>query len=169
MLTLAVAVVSLFMVSCSGEDGEDGADGMTGAPGSSSVVSNTYTIPASDWSGGNATVTVPGLSKSIADNGQVSVFWTLDSLTTDTITWNPLPYRFVGNVGGQNQFITIQNTVSIGEITLSARLNTNAGVNFGSESYLRVVMIPSASRMKGVDHNNYEEVLDVYGIKNDEL
>ncbi|MDC7244008.1 MAG: hypothetical protein PQJ44_08910, partial [Sphaerochaetaceae bacterium] len=126
---LVALTMSIVMVSCAGEDGETGP---AGPAGNANVQSNTYTIMPSDWSNGNATISVSGISESISNNGQVSVFFTFDSLGTDTITWNPLPYRFVGNVGGQNQFITLQNTISTGEVTISARLNNNGGVNFNS-------------------------------------
>ena len=165
VMAIAVAVVSLTMVACSGEDGEDGT---TGAPGSSSVQSSTFTIADTMWNSGNAVINVPGLTKDIADNGVVSVFFTFDSLGTDTITWNPLPHRFVGNVGGTNQFITLQNTVSIGQVTITARFFDNTPINFNTETNARVVMIPSANMLSGVNHDNYDEMVKVYGIEENE-
>lgn len=159
---LVALTMSIVMVSCAGEDGETGP---AGPAGNANVQSNTYTIMPSDWSNGNATISVSGISESISNNGQVSVFFTFDSLGTDTITWNPLPYRFVGNVGGQNQFITLQNTISTGEVTISARLNNNGGVNFNSESNAKVVIIPSSSIVEGVDPTDYKALEAVYGLE----
>ena len=169
MKNLRISLLGLFIASIAIIGCSDGEDGMDGAPGTANVKGSTYTIMGTDWTNGNATITVPGLTRSIAENGQVAVYFTLDSLGTDTITWNPLPYRFVGNVGGQAQFITIQNTVSIGKEVISARLNNNGGVNFGAETNARVILIHSSSRVSGVNHDNYEEVLEVYGIKENEL
>lgn len=166
VLTLAVAILSLFMVACSGEDGEDGEDGVTGAPGSSSVATSTYTIAPGDWASGNATLTVPGLSKSIADRGVVAAYFTFDSLATDTIAWNPLPYSFSA---GSGTFGTVGYRYRIGEVDITLRINNINPANFNVESYVRIVLIPSASLVSGVDHNNYEEVLQVYGLRDEEL
>lgn len=177
----AMTIVALTFTACSGDDGAqgpagpagtagaDGVDGADGADGNANVQGITYTIASADWANGTATVSIPELTTDIARNGQVVVYWTTEAAATDTTTWNPLPFRFVANVGGTPQFITVQNTFSAGQVTVSARLNSNAGVNLGSASNLRVVLIPSTSLVEGVDVNNYEEVKMVYGIKEYEL
>lgn len=164
-----LVIMGLTFTACSGDDGDQGPAGPAGADGNANVISNTFTLTGTDWSAGNATISVPALTKEIADNGQVAVFFTFDSLSTDTITWNPLPWRFVGNVGGTLQFITIQNTVSVGQVQLSARLNTNGGVNLGGQSNVRVVLIPSNQRVDGVKLDDYENVIQVYGLSENEL
>lgn len=161
----AIAMVGMVFTGCSGEDGSEGPAGVSGANGNANVIANTYTKVGTDWSGGNLTIDVPQLSKSIADNGSVAVYFTFDSLTTDTISWEPLPYRFVGNVGGANTFITMSYGFQIGEVSISARTTSNGGVNFNQETNYRVVLIPSNAKMEGVNLDDYEAVKAVYGIK----
>lgn len=164
----ALVIMGLTFTACSGDDGEQGpagAPGVNGTDGNANVSSDTYTLMSNEWSGGNATIDVPALTKDIAENGQVAVYFTFDSLGTDTITWNPLPWRVVLNLGGVNQFVTFQNNISIGQVVISARTNTNQGVNIGGETNARVILIPSNSNMEGVDINDYEQVKMVYGIQ----
>ncbi len=78
-------MVGTVFTACSGEDGE------VGATGNANVQSHSYTVADTSWSQGTATISIPALSKSIADNGIVSVFGSFDSLGTDTMIWRPLP------------------------------------------------------------------------------
>ena len=67
----AILMVGTVFTACSGEDGEDGE---VGATGNANVQSYSYTVANTSWSQGTATISIPALSKSIADNGFVSVF-----------------------------------------------------------------------------------------------
>lgn len=157
-----IAIIGLTFMACKGDDGDAGP---AGANGNANVSAMTYTAPSSDWSGGQVTISVPGLTKDIVDNGSVAVFFTFDSLATDTITWNPLPYRFIANVGGQATFVTVANNFSIGQVVVSAVAGNGTGVNFPGETNFRIVSIPSNGRVEGVDMNDYNAVKEVYGIK----
>jgi hypothetical protein len=115
-------------------------------------------IADTSWSAGSATISLPQLTKSISDNGIVSVFGSFDSLGIDTINWRPLPYRFVANVGGTGSLVSITNTHSVGEVTLFSNLTTtNQGINLFTSTF-RVVLILSAAKVAGVNEDNYEEV-----------
>lgn len=166
---IGIAVACLSLVACSGDDGDQGPAGPAGVNGNANVQGYSYTILTTDWSGGNATVNIPELSKEIAENGQVAVYWTTQAIGTDSIRWNPLPYRFVANLGGTNAFVTIQNSFQVGSVTVSARASNNAGVNFGANSSLRVVLIPSSNLVEEIDLNDYEAVKSVYGLKEEDF
>ena len=160
----AILMVGTVFTACSGEDGEDGAVGPAGADGNANVQSYTYTLLANEWSQGAATIAVPELTKSIADNGVVSVYYTNDSLSTDTIAWRPLPYDFITASGtyliNYNYEVGTVNVRAIA--TFAPQFSTAIP---GRDTYWRVVLIPSSSKIDGVNLNNYEEVKAVYGIK----
>jgi len=156
----AILMVGTVFTACSGEDGEDGE---VGATGNANVQSYTYTVGANEWTQGAATIAVPELTKSIADNGLVSVYYTNDSLTTDTIAWRPLPYDFRTSSGS---FI-ISNTYQIGQVDLKAYGAFGAVFSSnipGVETYWRVVLIPASAKVAGVNEANFEEVQAVYGL-----
>ena len=162
----AILMVGTVFTACSGEDGEDGE---VGATGNANVQSYSYTVANTSWSQGTATISIPALSKSIADNGIVSVFGSFDSLGTDTMIWRPLPYTFVANVGGQGALVRVSNRHSVGQVTIAANLTTtNQGLNLFTSTF-RVVLIPNTAKVEGVNINNYEEVKAVYGIKEIDL
>jgi hypothetical protein len=123
----AILMVGTVFTACSGEDG---VVGPVGATGNANVQSYSYTVEDTSWSQGTATISIPALSKSISDNGIVSVFGSFDSLGTDTINWRPLPYSFVANVGGQGALTRVSNRHSVGQVTIAANLtSTNQGLN----------------------------------------
>ncbi len=156
----AILMVGTVFTACSGEDGEDGE---VGATGNANVQSYTYTVGANEWTQGAATIAVPELTKSIADNGLVSVYYTNDPLTTDTIAWRPLPYDFRTPSGS---FI-ISNTYQIGQVDLKAYgafSNVFSPTIPGVETYWRVVLIPASAKVAGVNEANFEEVQAVYGL-----
>lgn len=165
----AILMVGTVFTACSGEDGEDGAvgpagaAGMNGTDGNANVQSYTYTVGANEWNQGTARIMVPELTKSIADNGVVSVYYTNDSLSTDTIAWRPLPYDFRTSSGS---FI-ISNTYQIGQVDLKAFgafSNVFSSSIPGVDTYWRVVLIPSSAKVEGLNVGDYEEVQAVYGI-----
>ncbi|MDA9312050.1 hypothetical protein N8371_05365 [Vicingaceae bacterium] len=162
----AIAMVGMVFTACSGEDGDIGP---AGANGNANVNSFSYTVDAASWSQGRANISLPQLTKAIADNGVVAVFGSFDSLGTDTISWRPVPYRFVANVGGTNMLVSITNTFSVGQVSLFSNLtSTNAGINLFTSTF-RVVLIPSSAKIEGVNINNYEEVKTVYGVEEFEV
>ena len=166
---VGIFVACMSLVACSGDDGAEGPAGPAGANGNANVQGYSYTLLSADWSAGSATVTIPQLSKEIAENGQVAAYWTTQAIGTDSILWNPLPYRFVGNVGGTNTFITLQNSFQIGSVTVSARSSNNTAIKFGANSSLRVVLIPSSNLVENIDLNDYEAVKSVYGLKEEDF
>lgn len=160
---LVALTMSIVMVSCAGEDGETGP---AGPAGNANVISNTYPIAGGTWSAGRNTISVPGLTQDIADNGQVAVFISTDTLGTDTITWNALPHKVVVNFGQGGEWVTISNSYSIGEVVVSAiRNNNGTGVNFTNNFIAKVVLIPSNSNMEGVDPTDYKALEAVYGLE----
>lgn len=159
----AILMVGTVFTACSGEDGAVGPAGANGVDGNANVQSYTYTVGANEWTQGAATIAVPELTKSIADNGVVSVYYTNDSLTTDTIAWRPLPYDFRTSSGS---FI-ISNTYQIGQVNLKAYgafANVFSNSIPGRDTYWRVVLIPASAKVAGVNEANFEEVQAVYGL-----
>jgi hypothetical protein len=154
----AMVMVGMVFTGCTGEDGDDGP------AGNANVQSFSYTLADTSWTQGRATIAVPALTKSIADNGHVAVYYTNDSLSTDTISWRPLPYDFRTSNGS---FI-ISNTYQIGQINITALAaygNLFSSSIPGVDTYWRVVLIPSSAKVEGVNTSNYEEVKAVYGIQ----
>jgi len=162
---IGIFVACISLVACSGNDGEAGAAGPAGANGNANVQGYTYTLLTSDWSNGDAVVSIPQLSKEIAENGQVAVFWTRDALGTDSITWNPLPYSFGVTVNGSLTFLSLQTAIQVGSVTVQSRISNISRIDYNQNSSLRVVLIPSSNLVEDIDLGDYEAVKSVYGLK----
>lgn len=170
---LVALSMSIVMVSCAGDDGEQGP---AGPAGNANVNSNEYLVNSSDWTGTNIkrdTIAVSAITQSVVDNGAVLVYHKSEMSTSSDSTWSALPYSYnITLNSGQQQIaaiITIRAAIEVGEVQLSAINSLNANITgsptFPGDRSFKVVVIPSASLVEGVDVNDYEQVSAVYGIQ----
>jgi len=141
-----LVIIGLTFVACKGEDGDDGAVGPTG---NANVSAANYTVVQADWGGvGAATFSAPAITQSVVNTGSVQAYIT-GAAPTDSSVWSGLP-------GGNFSFR--YKTDSITFLTPGF-----TGASF--TTYYKVVVIPSSSKIDGVDLNDYEAVKTIYGIK----
>lgn len=162
---LVALSMSIVMVSCAGEDGEQGP---AGPAGNANVNSSNYTVMMADWTPGNTlrdTLSVPAITQSVVDNGAVHVY----QKRTDSTSWEALPYSYIAFLGGNPTTLTFQAGYNVGELHLSGINSINANVTpnavYPGDRDFKVVVIPSASMIEGVDPTDYEQVSAVYGIQ----
>ena len=158
-ICLLAAVV---LIQCKKDTGPAGPAGANGNP---NVTQQTFTV--STWSNGNANsypvweakLIVPALN-SKALLGAVEVFY---SLGNQPGVWNPLPATV--NMGS----ISIFNfNTRIDTLTLTfddgGGYPPNVAFSGGASMQVNVVIIPPAMRKPNVNHHNYAEVKQAYGL-----
>tara|TARA_R110000868_G_scaffold289130_1_gene549273 strand:+ start:189 stop:761 length:573 start_codon:yes stop_codon:yes gene_type:complete len=174
----AIAMVGMVFTGCAGEDGDAGPAGpagTAGVDGNANVSSSTFTVLSADWTGTGTkrdTLSVPGITQAVVNTGSVQVFQT-SSQVSDSLVWAGLPFSYIIGLNTQNgtvaATITIQAEYNVGEVYLSVinslGANITGSANFPGDRQFKVVVIPSSSKIEGVNLNNYEEVKAVYGIK----
>ena len=186
----AMSIIALIFTACSGEDGDqgpagpagapgapgtdgrDGADGTDGSDGNPNVQSSTQTVMVADWTAGNVlrdTLSVPSITQSVVDSGMVHVY----QKRTDSTGWAALPFSYIAFLGGNPATLTFQAVYNVGEVYLSGSNSFNANVAPGDiypgDRDFKIVVVPSASLVEGIDVNSYEEVKMVYGIEEFDL
>lgn len=168
----AMTIVALTFTACSGDDGEQGPAGPAGAPGNANVNASTFAVTTADWVriGNSAisrdTLAVASIDQSVVDNGAVHVYQRF----TDSTDWNALPFRYL-TLDASGQSVTnanVQATYGVGEVSLSFYTDDRLLATIPDMDF-KVVVIPSASLVDGIDANNYEEVKMVYGIEEYDL
>ena len=175
----AMTMVALTFTACSGDDGETGPAGPAGAPGNANVNANTFTVLQDDFTISATqvsqttarvrhrdTLDVPSITSSVMNSGSIQVYYSSSVFSDDTTAWTPMPNVASG--------ITFSNDIAEGEVRLNINYintfqNGQASVVPIGNFDIKVVVIPSASLVKGVDINNYEEVKMVYGIEEYDL
>lgn len=169
---LVALSMSIVMVSCAGEDGE------TGPAGNANVKSSNGEVAITDWTAGAVltdTLMVPEVTQNVVDNGAVMVYLKVDG---DTINdnWQALTYTraITGlSISGHPAQVemSIEYGYNVGMVMLSVKNNINQDLTAVLQAYppndylFKVVVIPSASLIEGVDVNDYEQVSTVYGIE----
>lgn len=147
-----------------GTNGSNGTNGTNGTNGSANVTSNVYLVTGSSWIAGQAAISIPELTKEVAQSGAVLIYQN-DTLNADSTSWRETPYRFVANVGGANTFITVSTTYSTSEVIVTATTSSNQRVSVSSNMYFKVVVIPPSSKIAGFQPRTYEEAKMVYGLE----
>jgi hypothetical protein len=166
--------MGVFMVSCAGEDGEQGP---AGPAGNANVNSSNYTVLMGDWTTGATlrdTLSVSAITQNVVDNGAVMVYLKIDGDTVND-NWQALTYTraITGlNVSGHPAQVemSIEYGYNVGMLLLSVKNNINQDltsiVQMPPNDYMfKVVVVPSASLVEGVNVNDYEQVSNVYGIQ----
>lgn len=162
---LVALSMSIVMVSCAGEDGETGP---AGPAGNANVNEYTFTVTTSDWTrtGNSAisydTLSVSAITQAVLNEGAVEVYQTFD----DSLGWNAMPYRYLtlNDAGTAVTNANLQATSNLGIVSLSHYTDDRflAPIN---DMQIKVVVIPSASLVQGVDPTDYEAVKAVYGLE----
>ena len=157
-LKLAFAIIlGLTFTACSGDDGEQGPQGPAGKDGTANLSSETFTTTNSDWefdaqsNSYEATINVPSITQDVIDRGTVQIFG------VDGGTLTALP--------AASGVLQINFEVEIARVTIfisridGVLINNPGGVTF------KLVVIPPADFIEGVDHKNFQMVSDIYGLE----
>lgn len=173
----AIVIMGLTFTACSGDDGEQGP---AGAPGNANVNSSNGAVAADDWTAGailKDTLMVPEITQSVVDNGAVMVYLKIDDgVTPNDSPWEALTYtRAITGlaIGGDRVGVDmfIEYGYNVGMVILSVKNTLNLDLsailqNYPPNDYLfKVVVIPPAALVEGVDVNDYDQVKMVYGIQ----
>ncbi len=175
-----LSMALLFLVACTPEDGKEGDVGPVGPEGpigpkgdDVNINSFTFSVASTDWTGTATkadTLSLPFISQEVVDDGIVQIYQTT---TPGTPSWGALPYSYIvvlNSAGGPVAAeVTVQAEYGVGEVYLSVINSLGAditvGPTFPGDRTFKVVIIPPTSKIEGVNHENYEEVEMVYGIK----
>lgn len=165
-----LSIISLLFVSCAedgavgpvgpvgpegqlgpaGDPGQDGTDGQDGKDGVANISTRTYTVLDTDWNGtGRAPKYNPDITASVVTNGVVSVFRTTTPLPADSnTTWRSVP---------DDVFAFDYKKDTVGLLVPGF-----TGANF--TTYYKVIVIPPAEKVAGVNYNNWEDIKMVHGL-----
>ena len=152
----AILMVGTVFTACSGEDGADGTVGPAGANGNANVTNNTYTIASADWmavfnangqqTGAEARIPAASLTSTSVDQAGVLGYFSTDAAASKE--WIAIP-------SGALLFRYKTDTAIVG-------MNSFGGLS--ADSYFKLVVIPPAAKVAGVNEVNFEEVQAVYGL-----
>jgi len=157
----AILMVGTVFTACSGEDG---VVGPVGATGNANVNTFTYSRTAADFDGAQIktdTIDAPAITRAILDDGDISSFI---SFSASSDVWYPTPYREIQFLSATT--VTTENIIvsyDIGKIYLS-QFTDNLGNQPIRDFTLKLVTIPSAAKIDGVNEGDYEELKAVYGL-----
>jgi len=166
MKTLFLKTVSLLFIfmlfSCSkdGATGATGATGPSGANGNANVIGTTdYTIQANDWlSSGNTkyvNLINNSITQSIVNSGIVMIY----QKSSTSSSYTPLPFSYLG--------FNSTFSFSLNSVQLQLSYNNGSAFTISSSMTIRAVIISASNKMANpnVNWNNYEEVKDVFKLK----
>ncbi|WP_273274321.1 hypothetical protein [Maribacter polysiphoniae] len=190
---LLMSLLTVFIVSCNGEDGEDGldgingtqgpagtngedgADGANGQDGNANVVAYTFNLSAE--SGSSISTDIPALTQDAIDNDLIIGYLQ----NSQSGTYYPIPAGVWPN--GTGGFYDIAVDVALGKYWLhfyqvgEQTFNPISNVELGT---LKVVIAESSStiagksnkenihtklKSAGVDINDYYAVMDYFGME----
>lgn len=176
---LVLSMIALMAVACTPEDGDTGPVGPVGPPGPSG--GGPQGPPGEDGKDGNANVqayvfTVLNSDYSVYANSTQSFFMHRDTIDLNEVTldvinngtvqlfrktpsdipWIAMPYYRGG--------ISYNFSKVVGEIQIEASYNNSSPINIG-DSEFKIVVIPPAAMIEGVDHSNYQALQAVYGLE----
>lgn len=161
-------MVTVLIISCSGEDGEmgpagtDGKDGADGKDGNANVA--TVLVENSSFIKGNKKFPIDAITQNILNDGAVLVYMRIPS--TPSI-WYALPYFFNTNR------VSI-STIKLNEVTINANYNSAVPVDFkfiiiagntAKSSKNNKTTILSNLNNNGVDVNDYNQVAQFYNLE----
>lgn len=159
-----------------GPQGPAGEDGVDGKDGNANVSSTFYTVQSTDWTGSSVkvySINAPELTQSVVDSGAVIVYQKVDTATTIDGQWSTLPHSFMATLNSQSGPVAVEFTIrasyDVGVLDLSVINSYSANVSFtntfpGTRSF-KVVVIPPAAMIDGVDHGDFEALEAIYGLE----
>ena len=146
-----------------GLTGEQGADGVANITTTSFIIPSTSSIITSDFVG-SYTQNIPGITRDVANNGLVLIFWELGA------GWLALPYSFNLDYGGDlsvDEVIQMTYGFGIGfvEIVFITSFSSLVTSNLPLGPY-KVVIIPPTSlgKIASADLNDYHSVANALGV-----
>ena len=170
---VVLALCTILVLSCSGEDGEDGvpglqgiegpagADGADGVDGNANVVS--VFIPEVAITVGRNTIMIPELTEDIFNNGYVIGYVTVSG---NTNVWETIPVI----VGAGDVALDITQ-IRVGELFLDSTFDQVLDFRFilvaGTSSTGKTSILSIRSELKnaGVDISDYEAVMNYFRLK----
>ena len=133
-----------------GSDGNDGTNGNDGVNGTTAVTSWDYTILGTDWNQGRSVRELVDITSRVVEGGVVQVYrQTVSTIFSDTI-WAGLPVEPFGFGFKQDSIVFMTPGFS--------------GASF--TSVFRVIVIPPAVKITGVDITLYDNAKMIYGLEN---
>ena len=156
-ITTSFLFIATVLFSCAqdgrdGRDGRDGFDGFDGRDGVANIQSNIYFVGTGDWNttsfGAEVNFSNPSLTADVIATGLVQAYFSLDANPT-TRRWIALPYFDFG-------YSYVQNNVTFEHYDAPGSPD---------DLWYKIVVIPQAAKIDGVNLNDYEAVSAVYGIK----
>jgi hypothetical protein len=175
-----MALMLIFSVACdsdegatgpAGANGTNGTDGTDGQDGNANV--QTYTFDVSAESGIGFNLTVPEITQDVLDNDVI-----LHYINIDTV-WYPVP----GTGYNGNHIVRAFNILDYAIIRFVDFSGLSTTITAGTYETVKVIIIESSSTTAGknslsstqqfynelenagVDINNYEDVMDYYGLE----
>ena len=148
-----------------GTDGTNGTDGVDGTDGVANIKTFTFFVDSATWNGPNGlsinnAINVPEITAEIVENGTVQVFQTEDNTSPASTTWRAMPYT--------NGVFSYSYSYNVGVIDLILTVTVNGSVPTlvaAKDHTYKVVILPPASVLSGIDYSDYEAVKMVYGLK----
>jgi hypothetical protein len=132
-----------------GSDGNDGTNGNDGVNGTTAVTSWDYTILGTDWNQGRSVKELADITSRVVEGGVVQVYrQTVSTIFPDTI-WTGLPVEPFSFGFKQDSIVFLTPGFS--------------GASF--TSVFRVIVIPPAVKIQGVDITLYDNAKMVYGLE----
>jgi hypothetical protein len=157
-----------------GDDGDDGVDGNDGNDGNANVGAYTFTVTQGDFAisasaaGANfrirhrETLAVSQVTNEVMTGGTVQVFFNSATFSSDPNAWTPMPSSDLG--------ISFNYHVALGEIRIDINYINGPDANGNPDPIqigdydFKVVVIPPANLVKGMNYKNLEMLEAVYGI-----
>jgi hypothetical protein len=175
---LKISVVFLFIASCTfnGSQGPQGQQGPAGADGSQ-FEAIAYEYQDITFSGANNYSVVLEFPEAdwdlILPSDVVLMYQLVDyDAETDTDFWEPLPRTLFPEFG--TLLYTYDFTEFDAKVFLDANFNLSliSNTNLTNNLIYRVVIVPAENTgrsTKSVDYANYNEVMDYYGLTDDNV
>lgn len=147
---------ALFFTSCE-KEGPAGPVGPAGKDGTANIMTDTYTTTNSDWSydaqlnGYEAYISAPPITQDVAENGTIQMF------IEEQGSYMALPL-IISNI----QF---NYGYEVGEVGILVTLADGSVPSNPGGMTFKLVVIPPANLVKGVDHTNYDMLETVYELE----
>ncbi|MFI5221022.1 MAG: hypothetical protein ACHQK8_01765 [Bacteroidia bacterium] len=156
----------LFLASCTAKDGATGPAGAAGTNGNANVQSVNLTASVADWAsfgtnnlpgfGYSVTKPVIQLTSGVVNSASITAYVSFDNM----VTYTAIPFTDYSTAITRSwQFTYKQNSVTF----------TFYDSDFKSHPlavpvYFKVVIIPSGSLVKNMDHSDYQSVKKAYHL-----
>jgi|GEM_PF-3021720 len=152
-----------------GPQGPQGPAGGGGGGTGATVDVAHYTITSANWVTDGLylrdTVSESLITKEVAEDGLVLIFQSSDAAVVGA-TWNLIPHRFLGTVGGNTNWFNVSAAYTEGEIHLGVAFELGGALSpTGFPTMLfKAIIIPPTAIIDNVDWKDYNAVTAAYGI-----